>query len=190
MAEPQLVRPAPEHLPAYVEALERGWSPDNLRPAVAQEQLDAIATDKMTFLARLEDPDARGGAVTLPDGSTTARLPSIRRWVWKDGFCGSIGLRWQPGMADLPPTCSGHVGYAIVPWRRREGLATFALRSLLPEAAARGLPHVDLTVDPDNAASIGVIRNCGGALVETREKHPSLGKGPEALFRIPLDPAP
>jgi predicted acetyltransferase len=86
----------------------------------------------------------------------------------------------------LPLTCSGHIGYAIVPWRRREGLASFALAALLPEARAQGLPHVDLTVDPDNAASIGVIRNCGGALVTRRAKHSSVGAGDEALYRISL----
>jgi hypothetical protein len=32
----ELVRPAREHLPSYLDALRRGWSPDNLRDDAAQ----------------------------------------------------------------------------------------------------------------------------------------------------------
>jgi hypothetical protein len=35
----ELVWPAAEHLPGYVHALQQDWSPDNLRPEVASEQL-------------------------------------------------------------------------------------------------------------------------------------------------------
>lgn len=35
----ELVWPAPEYLRSYCEALQRGWSPNNLRPQVAEEEL-------------------------------------------------------------------------------------------------------------------------------------------------------
>ena len=41
----ELRKPSLALLPAYAAALERGWSPDNLRPAVAGEQLEKIAAD-------------------------------------------------------------------------------------------------------------------------------------------------
>ena len=42
----QLVRPALEFLAEYEAALERGWSPDNVREDVAtREELEKIATD-------------------------------------------------------------------------------------------------------------------------------------------------
>ena len=45
-----LVRPAAEHLPSYVAALERGWSADNVRGAVAAtEELLRIQTDVADF---------------------------------------------------------------------------------------------------------------------------------------------
>ena len=47
----QLVKPATEHLPSYIAALKCGWSPDNLRPEAAQEQLEQIASDAESFLA-------------------------------------------------------------------------------------------------------------------------------------------
>lgn len=181
-----LVIPAARHLPDYVAALQRGWSPDNLRPDAGAEQLAAIARDADGFLARMEDREAAGGPVTLPDGSTAPRLPSVRRWIWRDGFCGSIGLRWRPGTEELPPHCLGHIGYAVTPWRRREGLATAALLALSPEARAVGLRHVDLTTDPNNVASIRVIEKAGGVFVKTFEAPAYLGGAEERLYRIHL----
>jgi len=52
----KLVWPAPEYLPSYVAALERGWSPDNIRGGVAaQEELERIAANPAAFLASLVD---------------------------------------------------------------------------------------------------------------------------------------
>jgi predicted acetyltransferase len=66
----------------------------------------------------------------------------------------------------LPAYCSGHVGYAVVPWKRRRGIATAALRLMLREAwAASGLARVLVTCDEDNIASRGVILGCGGLRV-------------------------
>ena len=74
--EVRLVRPAAEHLPAYQDALKRGWSPDNIRGvAAAEEQLEWIARDPAGFLESRDDPEARGEPVKLPDGSTVRRLP-------------------------------------------------------------------------------------------------------------------
>ncbi|MEO1551495.1 MAG: GNAT family N-acetyltransferase [Pseudomonadota bacterium] len=182
----QLVVPGLEHLDAYRAALETGWSPRTTRPEAAAEELYAISEDPDAFVASLEDPDARGDDIELPDGSFVKRLPSFRRWIWDDGFCGSIELRWQHGTNVLPPTCLGHIGYAVVPWRRREGLATFALGAILHEARGVGLTAVELTADPENIASVRVIEKNRGQLVTHRNKLPAQGDGKELLFRIDL----
>jgi predicted acetyltransferase len=186
----KLLRPGPEHIGPYCEALERGWSADNLRgAAAAREELDRIAADPAAFLALLDDPQALGGPVTLPDGSRVARLPSLRRWMWDaQGFIGSIGLRWAAGGgAELPPHVLGHIGYAVVPWRRREGHATRALALLLPLARAQGLPWVDITTDPDNLASQRVVTANGGTLLGPFTKGLAYGLTPGLLYRITLD---
>ncbi len=182
----QLVRPATEHLADYVAALRRGWSADNVRGAVAaQEQLDRIEHDATAFLASLDDRDAKGPPITLPDGSTAQRLPGFVRWLWDDGeFCGSIGFRWQPGTAALPPHVLGHIGYAVVPWQQGRGLATSALRALLPEARALGLPYVEVTTDPDNLASQRVIEKTGGVLFEHFTRPAVYGGTPGLRYRI------
>ena len=187
MATMTLVWPAREHLRSYVAALERGWSPDNVRGLVAaQEELARIAADADTFLASQVDREAAGGPLKMLDGTTAARLPGYRRWMWDGEFCGSIGFRWQPGTEALPPHCLGHVGYAVVPWKRKRGYATQALRDLLPEARAEGLRYVELTASPANIPSQRVIEANGGVLVEEFIAPIGLGGAPERRYRIDL----
>jgi len=183
----KLVTPAPDYLAAYVDALERGWSPDNISPdAVARAQLAAIADDPLGFLARLEDREAKGGPIALPDGSQIQRLPGFTRWLWDGAFCGSIGLRWQPGTSELPPHVLGHIGFSVVPWERGKGHATRALGLMLDEARAVGLNSVELTTDPKNVASQRVIGANAGILVERFSKQAAYGGGKALRFRIRL----
>jgi predicted acetyltransferase len=182
-----LVWPALEHLESYTEALRRGWSPDTVRAAAAQEELERIAQDPALFLAQQVDREAKGPPVVLPDGSTARRLPGYRRWMWDGEFCGSIGFRWQPGTTDLPPHCLGHIGYAVVPWKRRRGYATKALRLLLPEAKLEGLEFVEITTDTDNVASRRVIEANGGVLLERFRKPGEYGGAEGLRFRIYLE---
>jgi predicted acetyltransferase len=181
-----LVRPAKEHLAGYVDALRRRWSADTQRAAAAAEELARIEANPAKFLAEQVDIDGHGPPVILPDGSAVPRLPSYRLWMWDGEFCGSISLRWQPGTTELPPTCLGHIGYSVVPWKRRRGYATRALGLILPLARERGLPFVELTTDPDNVASQRVILHNGGELIEEFQK-PAEHGGTRALrFRIHL----
>jgi predicted acetyltransferase len=183
----QLVWPSSEHLASYVAALEKGWSADNVRGAVAaREELAKIKADPLAFLQGLVDREAKGGPITLPDGSVVARIPGFRRWMWDGEFCGSIAMRWQPGTTALPPHCLGHIGYAVVPWKQGRGYATLALRSLLPEARALGLAFVEVTTDPDNVASQRVIEANGGVLYEHFIKPPQFGSVPGLRYRIAL----
>lgn len=169
-----LVWPAVDHLPGYVAALKRGWSADNVRGHVAaDEELAAITLDGTAFLAGLVDREAEGDPVTLPDGSQVPRLPGYRRWLWDGEFCGVIGFRWQRGTEALPPHCLGHIGYAVVPWKRGRGHATEALRQLLPEVRAEGLAWVEITTDPDNVASRRVIEANGGGCSSGSRSQPS-----------------
>ena len=182
----ELVRPALEHLASYRHALERGWSPDSGRAEASADELEQITLDRDAFLAGMDDPDASGPPVTLPDGTRVARLPGLHRWMWDGEFCGTIGLRWQPGTADLPPYCLGHIGYSVVPWKRNRGYATAAVRELLPYARGVGLPFVEVTTDVVNVASQRVITANGGVLVEEFAKPASHGGAPSLRYRIRL----
>ena len=187
MQDMKLVWPSSEYLPSYIAALQRGWSPDNLRgEIVAKEELARIDRDPDAFLASLVDRGAAGGPITLPDGSTAPRLPGYRRWMWDGEFCGSIGFRWQRGTEALPPHCLGHIGYGVVPWKQRRGYATRALREVLEGAKAEALRFVEITTDPDNVASRRVIEANGGVMIEEFVTLPALGGEQKVRYRVQL----
>jgi predicted acetyltransferase len=185
--EMELVWPGRQYLSSYAAALRRGWSPDNVRgEAAAREQLAAIAADQDAFVASLVDREAKGDPIVLADGTTVKRLPGYMKWMWDGEFCGSIGFRWQPGTEALPPYCLGHIGYAVVPWKRGRGYATEALRAMLKDAAAEGLRYVEITTATGNDPSRRVIDKNGGVLIEEFVTVPELGSRRELRFRIPL----
>jgi len=183
----QLVWPAREYLPGYIAALESGWSPDNLRPEAAREELARIAMDAEAFLASLVDREAAGEPIVFPDGSSVRRLPGYRMWMWDGEFCGSASFRWQPGTEALPPYCLGHIGYSVVPSKRGRGYATQALGELLEHARAEGLRYVEITTRTDNVPSQRVILANGGVLAEEFIAPPALGGHRHLRYRVPLD---
>jgi predicted acetyltransferase len=182
----ELVWPAAEHLPGYIHALEMGWSPDNLRPEASIEERERIARDPQAFLTEEVDREGKGPPIPLPGGAMVPRLPGYHKWMWDGEFCGTIGFRWQPGTTDLPPHCLGHIGYSVVPWKRRRGYATRALQLLLPDAKQEGLAFVELTTDASNVASARVIEANGGELVGRFFKPVEYGGAESLRFRIYL----
>ncbi|HZT47300.1 MAG TPA: GNAT family N-acetyltransferase [Hyphomicrobiaceae bacterium] len=180
----RLVEPSLALLPGYADALSRGWSPNNVRD-VSAEHLRAIRADAPAFLASLL---SQSGTITLPDGREVPKLPNRVRWMWDGEFAGQIGLRWQPGTDALPPHALGHVGYAVVPWKRRRGYATEALRLMLDDARAVGLRSLEITTDKGNFASGRVIEANHGYLVEEFVNR-AYGDGVRLRYRIDLGAA-
>lgn len=175
-------------LESYQAALRAGWSPHTMRPEAAPEQLAAIARSPERFLASLVDLEATGPAILQPDGTTAQRLPGYYRWMWDGEFCGSINFRFQPGTHELPAHVLGHVGYSVVPWKRRRGYATSALASVLDDARARGLPEVEITTDLDNVGSQRVIEHNGGISVGNFTKVGADGQPVDSVrYRVRLD---
>lgn len=152
-------------LDSFVDALKRGWSP-HTEVDVTRQLLDEIAGDAGAYLAKMSDKRPPGGTRALDDGRVVDLLPQRIRWIWDGDFCGQINLRWQPGTTDLPDYVLGHVGYAVVPWKRGHGLARKALRHMLGEARDVGLAHIDACTTADNIASQRVIAANSGVLVE------------------------
>src|SRR5688572_20458425 len=75
----------------YVAALERDWSPDNVRgPLAAKEELEQIRQDPERFIQRLTDREAKGPPVALPDGSSFRVSPAIGC-----GYGGHDALRFR-----------------------------------------------------------------------------------------------
>jgi predicted acetyltransferase len=161
----ELVRPALEHLPSYIRALQSGWIPNEMRPESASEALEKISQDKAEFIHWLND-SSPGQTIPLPDGTLVPRLPFMTRWLWDGEFCGSIQFRWQEQdgrvVDDLPDYCLGHIGYSVVPWKQRQGIATQALSLMLPIAREQGIRVIQISTQPMNRASQRVIEANGG----------------------------
>jgi predicted acetyltransferase len=186
----ELVWPAQAYLSSYVDALDRGWTPDNLRAEAGREELVRIRENANLFLSQQVDREGRGPPIVLPDGKVVPRLPGYTRWMWDGAFCGVIGFRWQPGTTELPPYCLGHIGFSVVPWKRGLGYATRALALLLADVRKEGLPYVELTTDLTNIASQCVIIANGGRVVEHFNKPEGYGGAPSLRFHIPLGAVP
>ena len=170
-------------LDSYVAAVERGWQPAMNRPESGTEELAAIAADPERFVRSKVDLEATGPPVVQPDGTSRPKIPGYHKWMWDGEFCGGISFRWSKPSPDyaqetLPFYVLGHIGYHVVPWKRRRGYATRALQVLLPEAAERGFGYVEITTDEDNIGSRKVIEAAGGQLYETFEKLDIHGGGP------------
>lgn len=175
----RLLAPSLQRLPGYVAALAAGWSPDTTQN-VSAEQLAAIRRDPAGFLAELTRQD---GAIRTASGAEVPRLPSRLFWLDDGEFCGVINLRFSPGSDLLPDYVSGHIGYAVVPWKRRRGYATRALALILPVACEVGLSRAEITCDEDNEPSRRVIEKNGGAFVGAR---PVAGGPAKLVFHIRL----
>ena len=183
-----LVRPDEAHLPSYLDSLRRGWSSQNATedPSAATAEEEFVLEDPTRFLFELNDPSGGGRPISLPNGTEVPRIPGRRRWIWDGEYCGAISLRWQPGTMELPPHCLGHVGYAVVPWKRRRGYATTALRLMVAIARAEGLPYVDIVTDAANSASQSVALANGAVLVEEFIAPEDQGSFAALRFRIAL----
>jgi predicted acetyltransferase len=175
----RLLPPSLEKLPEYEAALATGWSPDTTQD-VSAEQLAAIARDPAAFLAELTRQD---GTIRQASGREVPRLPSRVYWLDDGDFCGAINLRYVSGSDDVPDYVSGHIGYAVVPWKRRRGYATCALALILPIAREVGLRRLEITCDEDNEPSRRVILGNGGISIGMRQQREGKAK---LVFRIDL----
>lgn len=182
----ELVVPARPYLEGYLAALRRHWSPTTTDPDFWRGELERVESDPDTALAQSAQVDPGGRQITLPDGSQVPRIPGATRWIWDGEFCGAINLRWQPGTSELPEHVLGHIGYSVVPWKRRRGYATAALGGMLELAREQGLPYVGITTQPDNVASQKVIEGNGGISLGEFVEPVGYGGHAGVMYRIAL----
>lgn len=114
------------------------------------------------FIARAELYATPGAE--LPDG----HVPCDHFWITDDDqVVGFLSFRRE--LNDFLRRFGGHIGYSVIPSRRREGIVREALRLALRRAAAEGYDRVLLTCDDDNVGSIRTIEGAGGVLEDVSD---------------------
>ena len=97
------------------------------------------------------------------------RVPALTYFYVReedDKIVGMINIRLA--LNDFLRTEGGHIGYCIRPTERRKHYATEMLKKALEVYDTMSIKEVLLGCDKENAASAGVIKNCGGELIEER----------------------
>jgi predicted acetyltransferase len=160
---PQLIAPTTSLHRAWLAARDdwgRGTHQDG--SGLGDEDDVDSAEGFAAWLARL---DAQADeSRPLPEG----RVPATYWWIAETGaVLGAITLRHRLNPKLLE--AGGHIGYGVRPSARGRGLATWALREVLPLAAARGLQRVLVSCGEHNVASARVIERCGGVLEDVRD---------------------
>ncbi len=123
--------------------IEKGFVPDRAAFEEFVERAELYATP---------------GAV-LPEG----HVPCDYYWITEgDQVVGFLSFRRE--LNDNLRRFGGHIGYSVIPTRRREGIVREALRLMLRAAKADGYDRVMLTCDDDNIGSIRTIEGAGGEL--------------------------
>jgi predicted acetyltransferase len=131
--------------------------------SVADEAIAGLA-DPATFESWIRTLADQERGRNLPEG----RVPSTSRWIARDGaLVGTIDLRHR--LNDFLLHQGGHIGYAVRPAARRQGIAGEALRLMLGQARELGIDPVLVCCNEQNVPSRRIIEAAGGSYEDTRE---------------------
>lgn len=160
---PELIQPTVRLHRSWLAARDE-WGPGARQDGAGLHDDDEVdsAAGFARFVARL----LREGDTSVPPAE--GRVHASYWWVTEEAsYLGGISLRHA--LNDFLLRAGGHIGYGIRPSARGRGLATWALRSVLPHARALGLDEVLVTCDDSNLASARVIEKSGGVLEDVRD---------------------
>lgn len=157
----KLVDPAISLHESWVEA--KGEWPDGHQDGSGIRPGDRFETTGH-FEAWIQRLTMRDDPAMLFDG---VQVNTSRFWIVEDGsYLGAIELRHV--LTPVMFEAVGHVGYNIRPTARGRGIASWALKAVLPHAHSIGLPRVLLTCDEQNLPSARTIEKNGGVLEDVR----------------------
>ena len=120
-----------------------------LRESTYEKWLEKVLSD--IDIANIRDP----------------RVPALTYFYVRendDRIVGMINIRLA--LNEFLQKEGGHIGYSIRPAERRKHYATEMLNAGLKVCDKVGIKEILVSCDKDNAASAGVIKNCGGVLKE------------------------
>ena len=120
---------------------------------------DNVIELQNNFEKYLEDVEKNLKGLDLKEG----RVPETIYWMIVDGvFVGRVAIRHYLNENLL--NVGGHIGYYVVPSKRRMGYGTKLLEYGLEKSKEMKLEKVLITCDENNIASRKIIEKCGGVL--------------------------
>lgn len=123
------------------------------------EPLDFIHNNFETYIKRLI---GFSSGINLPEGQPTYH----HFWlIDKENFIGSINIRHLN--ENLETNTRGHIGYVIIPSKRKKGYGKKILSLAIPEAKKLNYDKMLITCNSDNIASKKIIEDNGGEFINT-----------------------
>lgn len=172
----RLVTPGPDWLPAFLDLAREFHAHGEPRYADALRDPEAYLRRRAQYAAGVDLPPDRVPETTFwlvaGEGEPTGPAPQI---------LAVSGLRHHltPQLTEV----GGHIGYAVRPSVRRQGIGTTLLGLTLDEARKLGLARVLVTCDVTNAGSARIIQGNGGVLEDAR----NIPGHPEPVTRYWID---
>ena len=141
----------------WLHRFSRGW--------YAADTVDPVAFGEfVAHLRGLADPATARSIGAVPDTKLWLVGPGALANGAGDGpaLLGVLSVRHD--LDEFLRTSGGHIGYAVHPGYRRQGLATLALRHGLSVARGLGVGSALVICDVDNDGSARTVERCGGVL--------------------------
>ncbi len=155
----KLVRPDPEYLAAYIQALRDGLHSGDHSPKTLTE-MEEVDASPQAFYQRLTAP--LPAIITTPTQEQVPSVPTDTFWLVEEGtLLGVVNVRHR--LSSFLERYGGHIGYQTNPkvWGRGYGKYLLA-RGLRHAREQLGLEKVLITCNDDNIASSKVIEANGG----------------------------
>jgi predicted acetyltransferase len=177
----RLVPPSADWLPAFLDLAREFHAHGEPRYAETLRDPEAYLRRRVQYATGFDLPADRAPETTFwlvagegkPDGPASPQLLAVS----------GVRHRLTPQLTQI----GGHIGYAVRPGARRQGVGTALLALALAEARKLGLTRVLLTCDVSNIGSARIIQRNGGVLEDERNVpgHPE----PIARYWIALEQA-
>lgn len=125
-----------------------------------------VTPDRATLEALIADAERLADTAIAPPED---RVHNDLYWV-VDGDEVVGFLSFRHALNEWLAEAGGHIGYAVRPSRRRQGIASAALLSGIERARELGLDRVLLTCAVDNEGSYRTIERAGGVLQDVSDQ--------------------
>lgn len=125
-----------------------------------------VAPDRGTLDALIADASRLADTSIAPPAD---RVHNDLYWVVDGGEVVGF-LSFRHALNDWLAEAGGHIGYSVRASRRRQGIASAALRLGLERAREIGLDRVLVTCDVDNEGSYRTIEGAGGVLQDVSDQ--------------------